>query len=123
MSAAFTLPDLAVSTFIKGLQTYSHILSKAAEHAKAHNIDVNTYVQARLIDDQLPLAFQVQNASKAVQVNLGRLSGEDPVLFENNEATFEDLQKRVQKTLEYVQAWDVEDKVKAQGKEEQLLDL
>ncbi|KAK6079468.1 hypothetical protein SCUP234_05637 [Seiridium cupressi] len=118
--SSLSLPNLTVETFTKGLETYAHILAKAQEYAKEKNIDVNTFVSARLIDDQLPFSFQVQNATKAVQVNLGRLSGVEPTLSQNNEQTFEDLQKRIAKTLDVVKAFDAS---KAEGRDQEILDF
>lgn len=115
----FNLPDFIIQTFTKGLETYANILSKTQEYAKANNIDVNTFVQARLVEDQLPLAFQVQNTSKAVLANLGRLGGPEPTVFENNETTFEDLQKRIAKTLEFVKSFDAE---AVKGKEDEEIE-
>ncbi|KAK9778046.1 putative DUF1993 domain-containing protein [Seiridium cardinale] len=97
--SSLSLPNLTVETFTKGLETYAHILAKAQEYAKENNID---------------------NATKAVQANLGRLSGVEPTLFENNEQTFEDLQKRIAKTLDVVKAFDAS---KAEGRDQEILDF
>ncbi|KAI0175353.1 hypothetical protein BJ166DRAFT_514547 [Pestalotiopsis sp. NC0098] len=118
--ATLSLPDLTVSTFTRGLETYAHILGRAQQYARDKGIDANSLVTARLIEDQLPLSFQVQNATKAVQLNLGRLSGTEPVLFENNEQTFEDLQQRISKALEAVKSFDV---AKAADKGNEYLDF
>ncbi|KAF7551264.1 hypothetical protein G7Z17_g5118 [Cylindrodendrum hubeiense] len=104
--AGLPLYDAVVPTLIKGLTTFDHVLTKAEEYAKENNKDVNEFTQARLVEDQLPFAFQVQNASKAAQVAIGRLTGTEPAFFENTEKTFEDLHKRIQKTLEELKAVD-----------------
>ncbi|KAH8588794.1 hypothetical protein B0O99DRAFT_524365 [Bisporella sp. PMI_857] len=103
---ALTLYDATVPTFIKGLKTFDHLLTKAEEFAKEKGIDVSTIPQWRLIEDQLPFAFQVQNASKAAQVGVNRLTGVESAAFENNEKTIEDLRKRIQKTLELLKTVD-----------------
>ncbi|KAK7420581.1 hypothetical protein QQZ08_010340 [Neonectria magnoliae] len=104
--ASLQLYDTIVPTLIKGLTTFDHVLSKAEEYAKEKNQDVNAFASARLIEDQLPLSFQVQNATKAVQVAIGRLTGTEPTFFENNEKTVDDLRKRIKKTLDEVNAID-----------------
>ncbi|KAK6218607.1 hypothetical protein QIS74_06487 [Colletotrichum tabaci] len=104
--SSVTTYDFVIPIFVKGLKTFDHILSKAEEHAKANNIDVNTYPEARLIPDQLPLLFQVQNATKTVKTNIARLTGEELEPFENKEKTVEDLHKRIQEALDLLSKVD-----------------
>ncbi|KAF9871863.1 hypothetical protein CkaCkLH20_10797 [Colletotrichum karsti] len=105
--ASVSVYDATIPTFTKGLKTFDHILTKAAEHAKANGVDVNTYAEARIIEDQLPLTFQVQNATKTVKTNIGRLTGVELEPFENKEKTFEDLHKRIKETLDLLSKVDV----------------
>ncbi|KAH8649095.1 hypothetical protein BX600DRAFT_474533 [Xylariales sp. PMI_506] len=106
-----TLPvtPYVIETFTKGLRTFQHIIAKAEAYAAEKGIDADaTFVQARLIEDQLPFAFQVQTATKAVQTNLGRLSGNpDPEIWPYNEATLADLKARLQKALDLLATFDV----------------
>ncbi|CAI6087270.1 unnamed protein product [Clonostachys chloroleuca] len=104
--ASLTLYDTVVPVLIRGLNTLDHVLTQAEKYAKEKNEDVNTYVQDRLVEDQLPLGFQVQNTSKAVQVAIGRLTGTEPAFFENNEKTIDDLHNRIKKTLDQLKALD-----------------
>lgn len=113
--------DFVVPIFIKGLTTYDHILSKAEAYAKEKGVDVDsTFFDARLVDDQLPLSFQVQNTAKLAQINLGRLTGEEVTPFEADEKTVAGLRKVVQKTLELLKSADAG---KAAGREEATVDL
>lgn len=112
--------DFAVTYFIDGLTTFDHILSKAEEFAKEKGIDVDTFFSARLIEDQLPLSFQVQITTYVAKVNLGRLIGQDAGPFEKEEKTFAELQTRVKDTLEYLKAADVS---KAAGTEDSLVEM
>lgn len=118
--AGTSLYDLIIPTFIKGLTTYDHVLAKAQEYAKEKGINVDEFLEARLIEDQLPLSFQVQNTSKVVQITVGRLTGVEPTLLENTEKTVAELRTRVQKTLELVKAVKPED---VNSREEALIDL
>lgn len=119
--AGTSLYDLIIPTFINGLRTLDHVLTKAEEFAKEKGLDANqVFPEARLIEDQLPLTFQVQNASKAVQVNIGRLTGVEPELFENNEKTIEDLHKRIEKTLDLLKKVKPED---VNSREDALVDV
>ncbi|KUI59470.1 hypothetical protein VP1G_06771 [Cytospora mali] len=113
--------DFVLPIFIKGLTTYDHVLSKAESYAKEKGLDVDaTFFEARLIEDQLPLNFQVQNTAKIAQINLGRLTGEAITPFDAEEKTVAGLRKQVQKTLELLKAADA---AKAAGKEETEIDL
>ncbi|WJG37331.1 uncharacterized protein FOBCDRAFT_193650 [Fusarium oxysporum Fo47] len=105
-----SLYDLIIPTFIKGLQTFDHVLTKAEQYAKEKGLNPDeVFPQARLVDDQLPLVFQVQNATKAVQVTIGRLTGVEPTFFQDNEKTIADLHARIQKALEAVKSVKPED--------------
>lgn len=116
-----SLYDTIVPLFQSGLQTYDHILAQAEVYAKEKGVDVDaTFFDARLVEDQLPLSFQVQNTTSLVQINVGRLIGEDITPFDKDEKTVADLRKRVQKTLEFLKGVDA---AKAAGKEESSVDL
>ncbi|KAH8804511.1 hypothetical protein F5884DRAFT_734879 [Xylogone sp. PMI_703] len=98
--------DVVIPTFIKGLKTFDHILTKAEQFAKEKGLDANaTYFNARLVEDQNPLVFQIQNATKAVKVNLGRL-GIASEAFIDKENTFADLHSRIQEALDLLQSVD-----------------
>lgn len=116
-----SLYETVVPLFQSGLQTYDHILAQAEAYAKEKGVDVDaTFFNARLVEDQLPLSFQVQNTTSLVQINVGRLIGEDITPFDKDEKTVADLRKRVQKTLEFLKGVDAS---KAAGKEESSVDL
>lgn len=116
-----SLYETVVPLFVSGLETYDHVLEQAEAFAKDKGLDVDaTFFNARLVDDQLPLSFQVQNTTSLAQINLGRLIGEDITPFEKDEKTVADLRKRVQKTLEFLKGADA---TKAAGKEGSQIDL
>jgi hypothetical protein len=100
-----TLDDVVIPFFTKGLKTFDHILTKAEEYAKTKGLDANTaFFEARLIADQNPLVFQVQNATKTVKATLGRLTGVQSAPFEDKEKNFDDLHKRIQEALELLKS-------------------
>lgn len=99
--SSFTLYEVAVPTFTRGLKTLDHILTKAEEYAKEKGIDADAeYIQARLIEDQLPLLFQVQNSTRSVKTYVDHLTGVATEPFENNEKTFAELHARISVALE-----------------------
>lgn len=113
--------ETVVPLFISGLQTYDHILAKTEAYAQEKGLDVDaTFVEARLIDDMLPLLFQVQNTTNLVGINVSRLIGDAPPSFDKGEKTIAELRTRVQTALEWVKSVDA---AKAVGKEESTVQL
>ncbi|ETS82880.1 hypothetical protein PFICI_04756 [Pestalotiopsis fici W106-1] len=112
--ATLSLADLVLSTFSKGLDVFAHILARAKEDAEERGIDVESLVEARIVEDQNPLSFQVHFASQVVRNNLGRLAGEEATPLESELKTFADLQKHIQDTIEILKSFNAE---KAKGRE------
>ncbi|KAH7375704.1 hypothetical protein B0T11DRAFT_270819 [Plectosphaerella cucumerina] len=102
-----SLYDFVVPTIKNGLKTFDHILNRAERDAVEKGIDANSvYPEARLIDDQKPLTFQVQNATQTVKLTVSRLTGIELEPWENNEKTFADLHKRIHDALELLDTVD-----------------
>ncbi|KAF3026702.1 hypothetical protein E8E14_014666 [Neopestalotiopsis sp. 37M] len=112
--ATLSLADVVLPTFAKGLDVFAHILTTAKEDAQERGIDVDSLVDARIVEDQNPLSFQVTMTSQVVRNNLGRLAGEDPTPVQGEIKTFADLQKHVQDTIEVLKSFDAK---KAEGRE------
>lgn len=93
------LDEVAIPQFIGGLKTLDHILTKAEDYAKSKGLEATIFPGARLIEDQNPLTFQVQNATKTVKTTLIRY-GVNTQPFEDKESTFEDLHARIKKALD-----------------------
>jgi hypothetical protein len=79
-------------------------LDKAQAHAVARNFDATNYLQLRLAPDMLPFVSQIRIASDAAKACAARLAGQEAPKFEDNEASFADLQARVRKTLDYLES-------------------
>lgn len=84
------------------LKNLSAILDKAAAHAAAKKIDPSVLLQARLYPDMLPLLRQVQIASDNAKGVVARLAGVEVPRYEDTEKTFEELQARLNKTLDFI---------------------
>lgn len=105
--SGLSLYDLVIPTFTKGLKTFDHVLIKAEEYAKKNGIDADAeFPEARLVADQLPLTFQVQNVTKNVATTLSRLTGTEAATFDNKEKTIADLHARIQATLALLEKVD-----------------
>jgi len=105
----------SVPVFIHNLNNLSAILQKAADHSEAKKIEPSVFINARLFPDMLPLIRQVQIASDAVKATVARLAEIEVPNFEDNEASFADLQGRIVKTIKFLQTIKPE---QIDGKEE-----
>ena len=96
---ALSMYQASIPQLTKMLNNLANILQKGEAFAKAKNIDESVLVTARLAPDMFPLSKQVQIACDQVKNGLARLAGVEPPKFEDNEATFAQLQERIAKTL------------------------
>ena len=101
---SFSVQHVAVNAISRGLQTLSVLLEKARTHAQDAGVDPDAYVEARLFEDMLPLAGQIQRASDAAKGAIARLSGVAAPAMPDEEKSFADLQDRVAKTLAFVES-------------------
>ena len=90
----------SVPSFQVSLKALKGILQKADAHAVAAKVDASVYLQARLYPNMFPLVRQVQITCDFAKGCAARLAGIEMPKFDDNEATFADLQARIDKTLE-----------------------
>lgn len=69
---AISLYDSTVGTYKQILSSIDGVLKKGREHCEANNIDLNDVVETRLIDDMLPLRFQIISVAHH---SIGALNG------------------------------------------------
>lgn len=92
----------SVPVFIRMLGNLKTMLEKAHRYAADKKIDETVLLQARLYPDMYPLVRQVQIATDMAKGAGARLSGQDVPKYEDNEATFEALLARVEKTIGFL---------------------
>ena len=100
---ALSLYDVTIPVFISSLKQTSHILEKARSYGEEKGIPVSVFVDGRLAPDMNPLTFQIQemtNIARELPVDIAKT---ELVPFERNEATFEDLQTTIAKTIDVLQ--------------------
>jgi hypothetical protein len=107
----------SVPVYTQFLTSLSAILKKAAAHAEAKKIDPSVLITARLSPDMYALARQVQIATDHAKGSLARLAGVDVPSFPDTEATFDELEARIQKTLAFVKTFKPEQIDGTEGKE------
>ncbi|MFV3334610.1 DUF1993 domain-containing protein [Pseudomonas sp. NY15437] len=99
---SFSIYQASVPVFIRMLGNLSAILAKAAAHAEAKSIDPSVLINARLAPDMFALARQVQIASDSAKGAGARLAGVEVPSFADDETTFDELQARIAKTVEFL---------------------
>ena len=117
---SLTMYSCSIPYFIRALDNLSAILEKGAAHAEAKDIDPLVLTSARLFPDMLPLSRQVQIACDVSKGAAARFSGIDAPSHEDTETTFEQLQERIKKTIEFLNSVP-EDKIN--GTEEKDIKL
>ncbi len=102
---SLSMYQAAAPVYTQFLNSLSAILKKAAAHAEARKIDPSVLINARLSPDMFALARQVQIATDHVKGSLARLAGVEIPSFPDTETTFEELQARIARTLDYVKSF------------------
>ncbi len=105
---SLSMYSASVPTFTRALANLSAILQKAAAYAQAKKIDPSVLITARLAPDMFPLARQVQIATDMVKGCASRLAGVEIPSYADTEASFEELQERISKTITYLNSFKAE---------------
>ncbi|KIW04812.1 uncharacterized protein PV09_03997 [Verruconis gallopava] len=106
---SYNLYDGTVVYFAGGMRALAHILSKAEQHCKENNIPEKEFMEASLAPDMKPLTFQIQTASDTSRKAVSRLTGSQLTSIPDTESTFAELQARIAKTQEVLEATKKED--------------
>ena len=98
------LYTVTVPVFTKMLGGLKGVLVKAESFASEKGISEATFLSDALASDMFPLKKQVQVACDNAKGAVVRLAGKENVVMEDTEATFADLQKRIDATLAFIGA-------------------
>lgn len=101
---SITFHEASVAPMSRGLRQLAKILDKAAAHYRAQGSNPDELVEARLAPDMFPLRGQVQSASDAAKACAARLAGLPPPSFPDTESTFDELQARIARTIEFIES-------------------
>ena len=99
---SITLYSASLPVFRNALTNLHHLLEKARADAATRGYDPQVLVSYRLAPDMLPFKSQVFIACDAAKLCLARLGGLDAPKFDDTENTLEELQGRIQKTLDWL---------------------
>ena len=112
--------EASVPVFSARLRALSTVLAAAEKNAAERKIDPHVFVTARLAPDMFALARQVQIATDHAKGAPSRLAGREVPKYEDNEASFADLQARIEKTLAHLAAFSAAD---IDGSEDRTIEL
>ena len=100
---ALSMYEISIPMFIHNFSILSRILLKAEKDADKRKIDRSVFIDARLAPDMFPLKKQIQIGTDMVRLGIGRLADVKAPSFKDNEATISDLQKRIKKTITFLE--------------------
>lgn len=96
--------DASVPVLIHFLNSLSAILKKGEAYCAAKKIDPAVMLGLRLSPDMFSLTRQVQVASDTAKGAGARLAGVAVPSFADEEKTFDDLQARITKTIDFLRS-------------------
>lgn len=98
--------DASTPVLVHGLNNLSGILKKGEAFCQSRNIDPSVLINARLAPDMFAFARQVQIVCDTAKGCAARLAGVEPPSHPDTETSFEELQERIRKTVDYLQSID-----------------
>jgi len=102
MTSSITMYDASVPVFKQMLTALNVILGKTQTQLISQKIAPETVLQASLFPDMFNLIRQVQIATDFAKGVTARLAGVEVPAYEDNESSFDELQARIEKTLEFM---------------------
>jgi uncharacterized protein len=99
---SLSMYQASVPIFTRMLTNLSAILSKAEAHAAARKIEPAVLLNTRLYPDMFAFVRQVQLASDFAKGAGARLAGLEVPKYADEEASFEELRRRIAKTLDFL---------------------
>ena len=81
--------------YLQGIRTCRHLLQKAVEHSEANSLNKAEIPQWRLVEDMLPLIFQIQSVCNGPKKMFERLGMSGMPYAADDETTIEQLFARL----------------------------
>ena len=102
---SLSMYQASVPVFTRMLTNLSAILTKAEAHATARKIEPGVLLGMRLYPDMLSLVQQIRLSSDFAKGAAARLAGREVPNYPDEESSFEELQQRIRKTLEFIKGF------------------
>jgi uncharacterized protein len=103
---SISMYQASLPVLVRGMTNLQVILGKAEAHAAEKQIDPSVLTNARLAPDMLPLLRQVYIVSDTAKGCAARLAGVEAPKYDDVEQTFEELDARLQKTIDYLKEFN-----------------
>ncbi|MBV8467619.1 MAG: DUF1993 domain-containing protein, partial [Burkholderiales bacterium] len=101
---SLSMYQASIPVYVRFLNNLSVLLQKGVAYAEAKKFDPSVLLNSRLAPDMFPLVRQVQIVTDNAKGCAARLAGIDIPSYEDTETTFEQLQARIRKTLDFIQS-------------------
>ncbi len=101
---AYSIYKVSIPVFLRTLDRLSQILRKGEEFATERKIEPSVLFNARLAPDMYALSRQVQIACDTAKGAAARLANLEVPKHADTEASFEDLQARIAKTVDFIKS-------------------
>ncbi|HEY6132151.1 MAG TPA: DUF1993 domain-containing protein [Halioglobus sp.] len=88
--------------FVRNLKSLAGILETAEADAKSRGIEPSVILNSRLSPDMFPLTRQVQIVTDHAKGCCARLACVDNPVLADNETTFDELDQRIRRTLDFL---------------------
>jgi hypothetical protein len=105
---SLSMYQASIPVYMNLLSALSKIIEKAAAHAEAKKITPEALLHARLFPDMFTFTRQVQIATDHAKGAPARLAGVEVPAFPDTEASFSELQARIQKTIDFLKTFSPE---------------
>ncbi len=112
-----TLYTFTVPTFTKMLGGLKIVLDKAEAHIQESSMSEEAFLNDTLASDMFPFKKQIQVACDNAKGVVVRLGGKENLVMEDTEATFAELQSRIDKTLAFISSVTEQDFVGAEDRQ------
>ncbi|MDH4564154.1 DUF1993 family protein [Pseudomonas sp. BN411] len=103
---SLSMYEASIPVLTRMLGNLSNLLKKGEANAQVRSIDPKVFIDSRLAPDMYPLARQVQIASDMAKGCAARLAGVEVPSWQDTENTFDELQARIAKTLDFIKGID-----------------
>ena len=100
--------DASVPVFVHFLNGLASVLRKAGAHVQAKKLDPDAFLAARLFPDMFTFTKQVQLACDFAKGTSARLAGVTAPSHADDEKTFDELQARIRKTIDFLRGLNKE---------------